>query len=60
MNKETIAADLEITQHESIEKARYAFELDRRQFFKLLGGGVLVCALRRQRCGAGIRQRAAR
>ena len=45
MNKETLAAaDLERTQHENIEKARYAFELDRRQFFKLLGGGVLVCA----------------
>jgi isoquinoline 1-oxidoreductase len=45
MNKEMIAAaDLEKTQHESIERARYAFELDRRQFFKLLGGGVLVCA----------------
>jgi isoquinoline 1-oxidoreductase len=43
MNKEAIA-DLERTQHESIERARYAFELDRRQFFKLLGGGVLVCA----------------
>jgi len=45
MNRETIAAaDLERTQHENIERARYAFELDRRQFFKLLGGGVLVCA----------------
>jgi nicotinate dehydrogenase subunit B len=45
MNRETITpADLERTQHESIERARYAFELDRRQFFKLLGGGVLVCA----------------
>ena len=45
MNREAVAAaDLERTQHESIERARYAFELDRRQFFKLLGGGVLVCA----------------
>ncbi len=45
MNRETTAAgDLERTQHESIERARYAFGLDRRQFFKLLGGGVLVCA----------------
>ena len=45
MNRETVApGDLERTQHESIERARYAFEFDRRQFFKLLGGGVLVCA----------------
>ncbi len=45
MKKEAIApADLEATQHEEIEQLRYAFELDRRQFFKLLGGGVLVCA----------------
>ncbi|HSB74922.1 MAG TPA: molybdopterin cofactor-binding domain-containing protein [Terriglobales bacterium] len=45
MKKElTAAADLERSQHESIERARYAFELDRRQFFKLLGGGVLVCS----------------
>ncbi|HEX6905109.1 MAG TPA: molybdopterin cofactor-binding domain-containing protein [Terriglobales bacterium] len=45
MNRETIApADLESTQHESIERAHYVFDLDRRQFFKLLGGGVLVCA----------------
>ncbi|HEV2115277.1 MAG TPA: molybdopterin cofactor-binding domain-containing protein [Terriglobales bacterium] len=45
MKKEAIApADLEVTQHETIERARYAFDLDRRQFFKLLGGGVLVCA----------------
>ena len=45
MKKEPIAAaDLERSQHESIERARYAFELDRRQFFKLLGGGVLVCS----------------
>lgn len=45
MNKDTLAPpDLERSQHESIERAGYAFELDRRQFFKLLGGGVLVCA----------------
>ncbi|HSB74510.1 MAG TPA: molybdopterin cofactor-binding domain-containing protein, partial [Terriglobales bacterium] len=50
MKKETIApADLERSEHESIERARYAFELDRRQFFKLLGGGVLVCS-----CAAGV------
>ena len=43
--KEIIAsAELEVTEHESIERLCYAFELDRRQFFKLLGGGVLVCA----------------
>ncbi|MGE5204378.1 MAG: molybdopterin cofactor-binding domain-containing protein, partial [Chlamydiota bacterium] len=45
MKSEAITpADLEAAQHESIEHMPHGFELDRRQFFKLLGGGVLVCA----------------
>jgi nicotinate dehydrogenase subunit B len=45
MSKETVApADLEAREHESIEHMPHSFDLDRRQFFKLLGGGVLVCA----------------
>jgi nicotinate dehydrogenase subunit B len=35
---------LELQQHESIERLRYAFEVNRRDFVKLLGGGLLVCA----------------
>lgn len=35
---------LENRQHAAIRRLTYGFELDRREFFKLLGGGVLVCA----------------
>jgi len=31
-------------QHESIPRFSYGFELHRRDFFKLLGGGIVVCA----------------
>ena len=31
-------------QHEAVPRASYGFELHRRDFFKLLGGGMLVCA----------------
>lgn len=34
---------LENDQHTSILKLDYRFELQRREFFKLLGGGLLVC-----------------
>lgn len=35
--------DLELRQHNSIERLSHNFELDRRDFVKLLGGGVLIC-----------------
>lgn len=34
---------LEQAQHDSISRISYAFELHRRDFFKLLGGGLVVC-----------------
>jgi nicotinate dehydrogenase subunit B len=36
-------ADSELQQHEAIARLRHNFDLDRRDFFKLLGGGLLVC-----------------
>ena len=36
-------AELEQLQHEAVRRLRYGFELDRRDFFKLMGGGLLVC-----------------
>jgi isoquinoline 1-oxidoreductase len=35
-------ADSELRQHESISRLRHGFELKRRDFFKLLGGGLVV------------------
>ncbi len=40
-NRELIS---EQEQHESVPRFSYGFELHRRDFFKLLGGGMLVCA----------------
>ncbi|MBV8051964.1 MAG: xanthine dehydrogenase family protein molybdopterin-binding subunit [Acidobacteriaceae bacterium] len=40
-NRELIS---EQEQHESVPRFSYGFELRRRDFFKLLGGGMLVCA----------------
>src|SRR5499433_165126 len=37
------SAELELKEHESIQRLLHGFELDRRDFVKLLGGGVLVC-----------------
>src|SRR5579862_7324124 len=36
-------AELEQLQHDAVCRLRYGFELDRRDFFKLMGGGLLVC-----------------
>src|SRR5581483_11471567 len=36
-------ADIELREQEAIRQLRYGFALDRREFFKLMGGGVLVC-----------------
>ena len=38
---ETVAEEL---QHESVPRLSYGFELHRRDFFKLLGGGMVICA----------------
>ncbi|HET7439852.1 MAG TPA: molybdopterin cofactor-binding domain-containing protein [Terriglobales bacterium] len=35
---------LEAREHAAIHRMAYGFDLGRREFFKLLGGGVLVCA----------------
>src|SRR5919204_3205082 len=35
--------DSEEQQHAAIQRLAYAFELQRRDFLKVLGGGVLVC-----------------
>ena len=34
---------LELQQHETIERVDFRFQLERRDFFKVLGGGVLIC-----------------
>src|ERR1051326_7112290 len=34
---------LEIEQHASIPRLTHGFELERRDFFKLLGAGILIC-----------------
>src|SRR5581483_1976768 len=45
MSEEAIRElQLEKQQHESVTRVSYGFELRRRDFFKLLGGGMLVCA----------------
>lgn len=43
MAKKSIANDLEIQRHDAIAKFSYGFELGRREFFKVMGAGVLVC-----------------
>ena len=35
--------DLELQQHDAIRRLSYGFELGRREFFKVMGAGVLVC-----------------
>jgi CO/xanthine dehydrogenase Mo-binding subunit len=37
------SAELELREHENIQRLIHGFELDRRDFVKLLGGGLLVC-----------------
>lgn len=43
MAKKSNAVDLELQQHAAIQKFSYGFELGRREFFKVMGAGVLVC-----------------
>src|SRR5689334_13153166 len=35
--------DPELREHDSIARLSHAFDFDRRGFFKVLGGGLLVC-----------------
>ena len=55
------ANDAELREHSTIERLRHTFELRRRDFFKLLGGGVLIGAasvhLSAQESGGGTRSR---
>jgi CO/xanthine dehydrogenase Mo-binding subunit len=45
MSKEFMTdAVAEEIQHESVPRLGYGFELHRRDFFKLLGGGMVICA----------------
>jgi CO/xanthine dehydrogenase Mo-binding subunit len=50
--------DPELRQHDSIARLSRAFNFDRRGFFKVLGGGLLVCVAARhaisQESGAGV------
>ncbi len=39
----TKMSDRELQQHDAIRRLNYGFELGRRDFFKVMGGGVLVC-----------------
>src|SRR5215468_8175041 len=34
---------LEQAQHDSVPRLSYGFELGRREFFKVIGGGLVVC-----------------
>ena len=43
MAKDALPDSLEIQQQTSISRLHYGFELERRDFFKLLGAGLLVC-----------------
>lgn len=38
-----LETELEVRQQEGTGRLTYGFDLDRRDFFKLMGGGVLVC-----------------
>jgi isoquinoline 1-oxidoreductase len=55
------AFDPELRQHDAIAKLQHNFDLDRRNFFKLLGGGLLVCVaaghVSAQESGAGGRRK---
>ena len=35
--------DSELRQHDSVSRLPHTFDFDRRGFFKVLGGGLLVC-----------------
>ena len=61
MKQSTLSAtELELREHENIQRLIHGFALDRRDFVKLLGGGVLVCLCARsassQDSGAAHRQ----
>lgn len=43
MNEHFLNGDVEPERYEFFEEPRYLFEPDRRDFLKVLGGGVLVC-----------------
>lgn len=43
MTPEEQAAALELQQHENVGRLSYAFQVNRRDFVKLLGGGLLIC-----------------
>ena len=43
MTTKTNELDLELQEHDAIRKFSYGFELGRREFFKIMGTGVLVC-----------------
>src|SRR5438874_3271690 len=55
--------DTEVQQHDAIERLHHTFELHRRDFFKLLGAGLLVGTatvhVRAQESGTGSRSRPA-
>lgn len=57
----SVLSDAEVREHDAITFLRHAFELRRRDFFKLLGGGVLIGAasvhLGAQESGGGSRLR---
>ncbi len=40
---QNLPAESELQQHDSVPRLPHCFELDRRNFFKLMGAGVLVC-----------------
>jgi isoquinoline 1-oxidoreductase len=53
--------DSELRQHDSISRLSHAFNFDRRGFFKVLGGGLLVCIAARhaksQESGAAVHRK---
>src|SRR6266571_796744 len=40
---QSLPAESELQQHDAVPRLPHCFELDRRNFFKLMGGGLLVC-----------------
>src|SRR5262245_2170528 len=48
--------DFEVERYELYEAPRYRFELDRREFVKALGGGIVVCLVLGEAVGQPPRQ----
>ncbi len=57
MNQQPVPELFEVERYELWEGPRYQFDLDRRDFFKVMGGGVVVCLLLGEEVAEGQFQR---